>query len=111
MATFEPSITEINFKNFRGTIVCLESSYVEEIRTRNIVVKEKEQAINVILILYNCFNSYHIFPYDLKDRNNGIANHAFRRMLVINPWRRHQQTQPFEIPFAMMRGFVWLILP
>ena len=56
----------IRLKNFRGIIVCLENSYVEDIRTYNIVVKEKEQAINVILILYYCFNSYHVFPYDLN---------------------------------------------
>ncbi|WP_097025459.1 hypothetical protein [Clostridium peptidivorans] len=56
----------IKLENFKGIIICLKDSYVDGIRTCNIVVKEKEQALSVILSIYYSFNSYHIFPYDLN---------------------------------------------
>lgn len=56
----------IKLENFKGIIICLEDYYVDGIRTCNIVVKEKEQALSVILSIYYSFNSYHIFPYHLN---------------------------------------------
>lgn len=55
----------IKLQNFKGIVICLESSYVDAIRTNNIVVKEKEQALSIIYSLYYSLNSYHIVPYDL----------------------------------------------
>lgn len=52
-------------ENFKGAIICLKSSYLDAVRTCNIAVKEKEQAVSVIRSIYYSLNSYHVFPYDL----------------------------------------------
>lgn len=64
---FVNSKEEFNkLQNFKGIIICLESSYVDAVRTCNIAVKEKEQAVSVIRSIYYSLNSYHVFPYDLN---------------------------------------------
>ncbi|WP_346867618.1 MULTISPECIES: hypothetical protein [unclassified Clostridium] len=63
---FVNSKEEFNkLENFKGAIICLESSYLDAVRTCNIAVKEKEQAVSVIRSIYYSLNSYHVFPYDL----------------------------------------------
>lgn len=63
---FVNSKEEFNkLENFKGIIICLESSYVDAVRTCNIAVKEKEQAVSIIRSIYYSLNSYHVFPYDL----------------------------------------------
>ena len=56
----------ITLKDFRGYLICLEDAYVEGVRNQQIVVKNREDALNIIYSMYFMLNSYHIFPCHLS---------------------------------------------
>lgn len=52
-------------KDFDGYLICLEDAYVSGIRKQQIVVKSREDALDIIYSMYFTFSSYHIFPCDI----------------------------------------------
>ena len=52
-------------KNYRGIIIALKNELIDSIQSCTIVVKDIQQALEVIRNIYLCSNSFHVFPYEL----------------------------------------------
>lgn len=55
----------IMLKDFNGYLICLEEAYVKGIRDQQIIVRNREEALNIIYSMYFTFSSYHILPCDI----------------------------------------------